>query len=261
MTQNIEQLANSFNNVAENYDDITDTFAHKIFEYVNQKNVELFLNNHKINKLLDAGGGTGKWSLFLYDYCRDITLLDISSKSLQIAKNKLNNTSIKIIEGNVEKTVFNNNDFDFIFAEGGVISYTPDYDKMLKEINRILKINGFCWIDFYNSLGWAAENENIDFKLNVALTDEKLIKMDGWDYPVRIFLPKYLENKIIENGFKIINFFANNILLNTIKLKEKYKSEYDMNKINKFREIELFLSRNANYYNTSTTCQFLIKKL
>jgi SAM-dependent methyltransferase len=101
----------------------------------------------------------------------------------------------------------------------GVISYTPDPVKMIREIHRILKDNGFAWLDFYNSLGWAFEYDDIDFKIDTAPADERLIQMPDWDYPAGMFLPGYPAGLLTKNGFEIDGFFANGILLNSFSVK------------------------------------------
>ena len=64
LIQNNERLINSFNKLAATYDVETDTFSHKISEFIDKENlyVELPRPNNQL-KLLDLGGGTGKYSL------------------------------------------------------------------------------------------------------------------------------------------------------------------------------------------------------
>lgn len=254
-----QKLKNSFDNIASEYDDITSTFAHYIMQSVNQKHIEDLLSERKLNKILDAGGGTGKWIPILRKYSNDITILDISKESIDIAKTKYGN-EINFEVENIEKTRFVNNSFDFIFAEGGVISYTPDPLKMIKEINRVLKINGYIWLDFYNSLGWAIENNDINFKINIALSDEKLIQMPDWDYPARTFNPKYLKRILEKNGFEVLRLLTNGILLNSFNLEDKYSKKYNNEYADKIASIEIELSKETNYNNISTNCQFILRK-
>ena len=131
---------------------------------------------------------------------------------------------------------------------------------MIREIYRILKNKGYAWIDFYNSLGWATESNNINFKTEIALSIEKLIKMNDWDYPARVYRPDYLKNILEKNGFKIINIFASDVFMNTIDLNEKYSKDYKKWDIKKVKNIELYLSRKVNFFNNSKDCQFLIRK-
>ena len=128
LIQNNKDLIKSFDNFSKNYNNNTNTFAHIVKEYVNQENLKLLLKN-KFSNILDAGCGKGKWVPFLYKYCDNLTLLDISSKSLDVAKENNKKYLIKFVEGSIEKTKFDNNEFDFIIAEGGVISYTPNQKK------------------------------------------------------------------------------------------------------------------------------------
>jgi len=258
--QNITRLQESFDKLAADYDEITADFAHFVCEYVTKANLGDFLKRHTFSHILEAGAGTGKWTAFLHSFCRDVTLLDISGESLKIAAQKHKRLPLRIIRGNIEETDFSDNEFDFICAEGGVISYTPGPVRMIKEIHRVLKENGYAWIDFYNSLGWAFEYHGIDFKIETALADERLIRMPDWDYPARTFLPHHLAGLLTEHGFAITGFFANGILLNSFSIKEKEATGFDREQAEKLREIELWLSREAGYYNSSLACRFLVKK-
>jgi ubiquinone/menaquinone biosynthesis C-methylase UbiE len=65
MIQNNDLLVQSFDKLADNYDIETNTMAHYIDDFVVEKHLEEFLKNHTLNKTLDAGGGTGKWSIYL----------------------------------------------------------------------------------------------------------------------------------------------------------------------------------------------------
>lgn len=263
MKQDITSLKNSYDKLASEYDSETNTFAHQIDDFIIEKHLDEFIQKYHFTNILDCGGGTGKWSIYFIKKGFNVTLLDISSENLKIAYEKFEskNININIVESNAEKTPFKDNEFDLIFLEGGVISYTPNPDILLKEIFRILKPNGFCWIDFYNSAGWALETYKLIDKIDYLEVDEKLIQMCDWDYPSRIFSVSRMKEKIELNGFKIIKCFGNHILLNSISLGLVYSKEFDINEMNKIRAVELSLSNNVECIGTAKNYKIISQKV
>lgn len=88
--QKIDKLIENFNESANEYDSITNTFHHNICNYIVEKNLfhELPKDN-KNYKVLDSGGGTGYWAIKLAEIGFDITLTDISKNELEVAKQKI----------------------------------------------------------------------------------------------------------------------------------------------------------------------------
>jgi ubiquinone/menaquinone biosynthesis C-methylase UbiE len=261
-TQTEESLAKSFNNLAEQYDGITDDFTNNVMEYITQENLmkELPIPSEKL-KILDLGGGTGKYSLFLSKLGYTVTLLDISDKSLNIAKNKFikENININIINAFGENTPFNKNEFDIIIMTGGVINYTPNPLKLLSECKRIIKNDGILYFDFTNTIGWANEMRDANFRLELLLSEEKLVQMPDWDYPERVFNYKYMEEMVENEGFKIINKYGITNLITSLPFEVKFKN-VDEELLESYKKIELELSRNKECYGTSCLCGIFAKR-
>jgi ubiquinone/menaquinone biosynthesis C-methylase UbiE len=260
--QTDESLIKSFNNLAEQYDDITNDFTNNVMEYITRENLikELPAPDEKM-KILDLGGGTGKYSLFLSKLGYNVTLLDISNKSLNIAKDKFvkENININVINASGENTPFNENEFDIIIMIGGVINYTPNPLKLLSECKRILKEEGILYFDFTNTIGWANEMRNANFRLELLLSKEKLIQMPDWDYPERVFNYKYMERMVENEGFKIINKYGITNLITSLPFEVKFKNA-DERLLEKYKKIELELSRDKECYGTSCLCGIFAKK-
>jgi ubiquinone/menaquinone biosynthesis C-methylase UbiE len=261
--QNNNDLINSFDKIANIYDNETDDFSHKIIEYINMENIKQELPKpEKTLKLLDLGGGTGKYSLLLSKFGYDVTLADISKESLKVAyeKFKQENVSISIINISGEELSFENNSFDIIIMLGGVINYTPNYDKLLKECKRVLKQNGILYFDFINNNGWCNETPDPKTRIEMAEKNEKLIKMDDWDYPMRTFNYKYMEEVLERNGLKIRSKYGLINLSTSLSLDIRYGKEYDKEILEKYKKMELRISREKECYGTSWSCSIIARK-
>jgi ubiquinone/menaquinone biosynthesis C-methylase UbiE len=261
--QNDDGLISSFNKSAHIYDEATNDFPHKIVEYINMQNlaVELPPPNGNLT-LLDVGGGTGKYSLMFSKLGYNVTLVDISDESLKIAENKFKqeNMKVSIIDASGENIPLGNESFDIIIMLGGVINYTPDPKKLLKECKRVLHDDGILYFDFLNTIGWCNEVNDPKFRLEIAESNEKLIKMHDWDYPARLFNYRYMEELVKENGFKIKSKYGLINLTTSLPLELRYANKYDEELLKKYKEIELEISRDKECYGTSWSCSIIVQK-
>ena len=96
-----------------------------------------FIENFKEREVLDFGCGNGIHSVWLQEY-GEITGIDLSEKSLDIAKKRAKKT--KFIKMDCEKLEFPDDSFDVVF-DGGTFS-SLNFDKSFKEMLRVLKKDG-----------------------------------------------------------------------------------------------------------------------
>ena len=156
MNNHYKNITNYFNNKANVYDDVDEqpywVLSDLFFKEVLKKEVPRLIAGKKEIKLLDAGAGTGRWTMFFYqlfngNYIISGELIDISQKMLdeakiKIAKNNLN-YKFKCLLGNIEKMdEIKNEHYDISLSFYNVISFTKEPKKALKEIAKKLKSGG-----------------------------------------------------------------------------------------------------------------------
>ena len=262
MKQGISDLINCFDDESSIYDEETNTFHHYISEYVIKENLLNELNGQKQLRILDSGGGTGKYSLILGKLGYNVALIDISPKSIEKALDKFRKENMDIFAGvqNGESTNFADGIFDFVMLNGGVASYTPEPEKLIRETRRILKTNGRIWFDFYNSTGWAIELSEPKRKKDIAASDNELIKMEDWKYPARVMSIQYVERMLHDSGFTIKSKYGLICISHSIPLEFRYSTTYSRELAKEYGEVELALSRREDCIGTAWSCIICAKK-
>jgi len=240
------ELARSFDTGAAHYRDVTSTLGNYVYEHVARENVRLCLATSKFERVLDAGGGVGKWIPFLCDYASRIELLDISADSVRLAEQALGTRypQVRFVCGDLERMPYEDATFELVFAQGGVISYTPKPETLLAEFRRVLRPGGYLWLDGYNCVGWALESPNRAWKLQFAGVEKDLVfRMPKWDYPARMFRPSHLVDLIAAAGFRVAAEYGSVILVNSFPFEDKSAAAFDPDMAGVLCEQETRLSR------------------
>lgn len=119
---------------------------------LHHKLVERFLGRYLTPRMrvLDLGGGTGRWTLFFEEHGCDVLLVDPSEKMLEVAKKK---GAKKLMKAYAEDLPLPDEYFDAVNLQGDVLSYVEDREKAISEIRRVLKSGGlvFATVDNFYS--------------------------------------------------------------------------------------------------------------
>jgi ubiquinone/menaquinone biosynthesis C-methylase UbiE len=105
----------------------------------------------KGKKVLEIGFGMGTDHLALARQGGIMHGIDITPKNLVVTANRLELYGFKsdLITGDAENLPYEDNSFDFVYSFG-VIHHSPDTEKIVSEIHRVLKPGGKCWITVYH---------------------------------------------------------------------------------------------------------------
>lgn len=169
-----------------------------------------YLSLNKFDKILDLGAGTGLLSQYLFKYFPNsrYTLIDVSSKMLDIAKRRFKNLSNIVY---LEKDYSNNfpeGKFDLIASALSIHHLTEkEKYKLYKNIFNSLNKNGFFLnIDQYKSPSKNINKKYIELWIN-DITKHKVTKKDieSWIDRRKLDKETTMENemdKLNEIGFK-----------------------------------------------------------
>jgi len=113
------------------------------------RNIESF--DIKQKKVLEIGYGMGTDHLSLAKQGAITFGIDLTFGNSQVASRafELEGQSARLIIGDAEQLPYDDNSFDFVYSFG-VIHHSPDTQKIISEIHRVLRPGGRCWITVYH---------------------------------------------------------------------------------------------------------------
>lgn len=132
---------NKCENHANSYDDWYKTFVGSVEHFVDWEILKGYLPEDKDKKILDAAGGTGRITLPLVKMGYRVTLCDISSKMLNVAKKKMNIEKVidmvKILKCDIRNLPFQDECFDFVLCWDGMIEVASEFVRVIKKGRKI----------------------------------------------------------------------------------------------------------------------------
>jgi len=152
--------------------------------------VEYYVTLHYLDQylpatgnILDAGGGPGRYTIYLANKGHKVTLIDISQKELNLARIKISEHDARqnvelISQANIlDLSLFPNHKFTGTIALGGVLSHfigKQDREKAIFELSRVTIPNGFIFISVMNRFG-EISNTLLNFPGSADLIDQFLL--------------------------------------------------------------------------------------
>lgn len=184
-------------------------------EYLEMPATIKLLGNVKGKKVLDYGCGTGLYLPILRKKGAKVKSFDISEEMLAIARK--NNPDVELRQGSGYHIPFKER-FDLIVASL-VVHYMNDWDKMFKEMSRVLKKGGILIFSTGNPVYEMNKNMIVKGKKYKVLGINDYFKEEvfynSWTNPYNqkeIRVPVYhktyetIIKTILRNGFKIIDY-------------------------------------------------------
>lgn len=156
MSTHNKKTIDYFAEKAEKYDDVDAQaywmFSDSFYKEVLKRELGTFMQQHKSIRLLDAGAGTGRWTLFLHELFGDQVsfsgdLVDITPEMLAVADRKLTarglDNSFATHAGDIEDlSSFSDESYDLAISFYNVLSFVERPDRALNEIRRVLRKGG-----------------------------------------------------------------------------------------------------------------------
>lgn len=253
MNEHLRKVASHHDSEAEIYD--SDYFERfDLYHRVTLDNIRRFVPEKKEATVLDAGGGTGIWSVELAKMGYHITLTDISKGMLKKAQEKVKKLvlekQIRILTSNIcDMPEFPDSHFDMVLCEGDPISYCGDHKKALGEVVRVTKPGGVVITSVdsrMSALNWLYKEGDPDAVDRLLETGEVLMptKTGELSYPVHAFTPQELKGLFQSNGLSVERIIGKLVLAPRLPW---YRSE-DPSLQEWLYELELEYNDNPAFY-------------
>lgn len=144
---------------------------------------------NRMKKILEIGCGQG-FNCFIYSKKSKTKVygVDFSKEDIRIAKSRYPSIEFKLM--NAEKMKFKKNTFDVVYALD-VLEHVDKLDKVIKEVNRVLKKNGKFIVN-------VPHPKSEEWLLKIRPTYFKEI------HHVRIFKDEDMEKAVLKNGFELV---------------------------------------------------------
>lgn len=196
---------NKYNNAAEKHSDIAkvyeeqyNTLYWKVYDRLTNDHMFENIENSK-GKVLDAGGGTGKWARVFAKQGYEVTVLDLSDEMLEqgieYAKREGLERKIKFVKGDICELPFSDDKFDIVISQGNPVCYSEKPYNAIKELYRVAKKGADIVISVHNKLSMI--HYFYYFMGKVSYDDiEKFSETNHIyiDYPIYAFTPSELRN-------------------------------------------------------------------
>lgn len=217
MSEYYKNVTDYFNDKAHQYDDVDEqlywVLSDRFYKEVLKRELGDFIHNKSELRLLDAGAGTGRWTLFFHELfsseSRKIsgTLIDISADMLGVAEKKLIERDLSnkydTLVGNIEQMHdLSDNAYDVSLSFYNVLSFVEKPEKAIAEISKKLKTGGMHVSvvgNTYHALYFSvltSRTSEIDRIMN-----ESKIAFNDLMPPMHCFTPAQLKDLYLKNGF------------------------------------------------------------
>ncbi|MEA4926516.1 MAG: class I SAM-dependent methyltransferase [Syntrophomonadaceae bacterium] len=136
-----------FNEIASKYDSWYETPMGKFVDGVETSLAFELFSPEKGMKILDAGCGTGNFSIKLAERGAQVTGIDLSTEMMAVAREKARrrDLNLEFLEMNIYNLAFPDNYFDGVFSMA-VFETLLESQKAFRELMRVLKPGRFLMI-------------------------------------------------------------------------------------------------------------------
>ncbi len=143
-----KEFKSFYKSYAQNVDRFDEAYFWKLSDSIIKNILLKEIQKRKNLHILDAGGGTARWSIILSEKIKAKYLVyDLSEDMLRVAKSNIIKANkkhlIRVKRGDLENVSdIKDNTFDYIFSIYNVFSFITNISKALSEIYRVLKPGG-----------------------------------------------------------------------------------------------------------------------
>jgi demethylmenaquinone methyltransferase/2-methoxy-6-polyprenyl-1,4-benzoquinol methylase len=235
-----------YDDKARAYDAEEHLLYFKVYDLVTWKYTKPYLPEETTAKVLDAAGGTGKWSVRIAREGPLVVLVDLSNGMLEVARQKINESGlssrIEVHQGDITDLDFDDETFDMVFCEHA-LCFVENMKSALRELVRVLKKGSPIVISAQNRypLSLSVLKDDFGAATQILLGHERFLMRGA--IPVHTLFPEEFRSLLKGSGIKITKVVGKGIILTPLVLPmEKFWTDnYSQEFLDKLINVELFL--------------------
>ncbi|HVC35785.1 MAG TPA: class I SAM-dependent methyltransferase [Chloroflexota bacterium] len=177
-----------------------------------------------VGRILDAGGGPGRYTIWLASRGHRVTLLDLSPNLLSLARDRIAAAGAdvarqveSIVEGSfTDLSVFPDASFDAVLCLGGALSHLIEPDqprRAIAELRRVARPGALLFISALNYIGafravvqWWRDDQTI--RLFRRLRESQVLDIGGDAAPAYFFRPEEFVALLAETGLVVERLYG-----------------------------------------------------
>lgn len=210
-------IRETYDKVAPSYDVVRYRLHWFVYENLTWNAVAAVLPEGQRLRILDAGGGGGKYGVRFAERGHHITVLDLSPGMLEQARacfdrrGLLTHATFEV--GSILSLPFADGAFDLVFCEGDPVSYcTSRYGEAIRELCRVAAPGAFVVLGVDNRENYfrgALQSEDPAGALTVLLTGRATCP---YGLPIHAFTVRELEEAVDAAGADVVEIFGKPVL-------------------------------------------------
>jgi len=263
-----DTVENYYDERATEYDSDFEEFTWKVYDRVTWKYLEPYLPLKRDTVVLDAGGGTGRWSVPMAQAGCQVHLVDISEGMLNQARRKIEQRGLhdKVIvkKGDVTNLPYPDETFDLVFADQ-VLFIFQNKDRVLQEFYRVLQKDGVMIVSVPNryvmSLIRVPEDPKMALQLLQDKIRNKLESPKGTRVEIHRVTPDELAELCTRNGFNVEKIIGKLFTMPLVLREETSRSKaYSQEYLEEILKIEMELCEKKDALGLAQTLQLIARK-
>lgn len=250
----------------EKYDEWARLERHKIEFDITKRYLDEYIKGESL-EIFDIGGGPGRYSIYLAEKGHKVTLLDLSKKNIEVAKEKSAEKGITLeayIHGNALRLDEYEQKYDVVLLMGPLYHLIEEFDRRLalEGALRLLKPSGIIVVSFISN--YAPIQDYLKGLYSFESVDELLVYLKCGENTVEqgfttAYFIGHKEAKELMNSFGLKQLaFAN--VENILSAKEIDINILEDDEYKKWLEIGYRLSQDENLMGTGEHYLYIGRK-
>jgi len=248
----MEEIESYYDKKSESYDEIFSTLYFKVYDAITWKYLEPHVPKDIKAVVLDAGGGTGRWTTRIAEKGCKVVLMDSSERMLKAADKKAKEKGLQhkitLKKGDIGKTGYADETFDMVLCEHALFLF-KEPEIVIKELKRVLKKKAPLIISAQNryvqslsSLAGKPSVDNVERAFKVLVSQEHECMTKDGKVKIYTWTPEEFRGMLERNGLHVEKMVGKVVTM-PLRVRQEFfmEKKHSEDLVNKILQFELAL--------------------